>query len=175
MKCKLFHRKKEFININYFFTMKKIFFIILASFFVSNSYAINLNDALKEIGNGSSKDVKGFEKKIDKIVDKYDGQLQGEIKKYQEKIEKEEKKVMAMIKEAEDAVNKLKEIKSKASYYINLAKIILAALSSGILVLIFVMWRISRNIVNMKKLIKNVSNYEDFDKRLKKIEKQLVQ
>ncbi len=156
--------------------MKKIFFIIFITIFASNSYAVNLNDALKEIGNGSSKQaVKGLEEKIDKIVDKYDGQLQGEVKKYQEKIEKEEKKVMAMIKEAEDAVNKLKEIKSKAYHYINLAKMILAALSSGILVLIFVMWRIWRNIVNMKKLIRNVSNYEDFDKRLKKIEKQLAQ
>ena len=52
-------------------------------------------------------------------------------------------------------------IKNKAASYIRTAKIILALLSSGILALIFVMWRIWRNIVNMKKLFKNVASDED--------------
>ncbi len=152
--------------------MKKIiislFFVFVAA---NNASAINLGDALKEISQGSSNEItKNLEKKIDKIINKYDGQLQGEVKKYKDKIDKEEKKVRAMIDEAQRSVEKLKEIKEKAGYYIKITKIVLAILSSAILILIFVIWRIYCNVVALKKMVKNVSNYDNFDKRLKILE-----
>jgi hypothetical protein len=159
--------------------MKKFLTCAFLVFFANNAFAINLGDVVKEVGGGSGGNVtKKLDDKIDKVVGKFEGKLEkyeeearGEIDKYKQKIEAEEKKVTGMIKEAQDSVNKLKEIKANAYHYINIAKIVLAVLSSGILILIFVMWRIWKNIVNMKKIIRNVTNYDDVNKRLQAVEK----
>ena len=51
---------------------------------------------------------------------------------------------------------------------------ILAILSSSILVLIFVMWRIWRNIVGFKRALHNVTHYDEINKRLKQVEAELA-
>jgi hypothetical protein len=139
-------------------------FLLLAS----NSYALNLGDSLKQVAGDQGKQInETLDKKLDKVVKDYEEKVDS----YKKEVDGEIAKYKAQVKEAEDAINKLKDIKAKAGYYINLVKTILALLSSGILVLIFVMWRIWRNIVNMKKLLRNVTNYDDFNERLKKVEK----
>lgn len=148
----------------------KIFLTILTFvFFTTNSYALNLGDSLKKITGGEQgkqvNDALGG--KLDKVIN----ENQDKINSYTKQLDEEIAKIKAQAKEAEDAINKLKEIKTKAGYYIGLIKTILALLSSGIIILIFVMWRIWRNVVNMKKLLKNVTHYDDFDQRLKRLEK----
>ena len=84
----------------------------------------------------------------------------GELKKYKDQL-----------KEAEAMVSTMQKIKANAESYIRIAKIVFGVLTSGILALIFIMWRIWRNIVTMKKVVKNVASYDDIEKRLKAVEK----
>jgi hypothetical protein len=147
--------------------MKNIFLTVFLTFFISNVYAINLGDVLKDVGRGSGKSInKKLDKKIDKVVKKFEGK----IDIYKVEMDSEIKKYKAQIKEAEDTLNKIKDIKDSAEFYISKARLILGILSSGILALLFVMWRIWRNILTMKKVIKNVANYDDIEKRLNILE-----
>ena len=140
----------------------KIFLTFLTALFISsNASAINFSDSLKSISKDSTKKItKNLEKKMDKIVKKYEGEIKDEVEKYKKEV-----------KNAQKSLEKLKGIKDKAESYIRIAKIVVAALSSGILVLLFIIWRIWRNVVNMRRLVQNASNYKEFDKRLKALEK----
>ena len=139
--------------------MKNLLTILFLTFFASNTFALNLGDLLEDVGKKSNKSL---DKKIDKIVSKFEGKVDGKIKKYE-----------AKIKDAEEAMDKINHIRANAEKYIRTVKIILAVLSSGILVLLFVLWRIWRNIVNMRKIVQNVTNYDDVEKRLKALEKRV--
>lgn len=157
--------------------MKKILVLIsVFSLLSTGAFAFDLKGALKdqtkEIGKGVGNSVEG---KIDASIKKLEDNLNGQIAEYKQKIDAEEKKIRDVIKETEDSINKIKEIKNKAAGYIRMVKIVLALLSSGILVLIFVMWRIYRNVITLRKVIKNVANYDDINSRLKKVEAQLAQ
>ena len=150
--------------------MKKFLLIVFLTLFSSNVYAINLGNVLKDVSKDSTKSINdNLDKKIDKVVEKFEGKIDG----YKAEMDKEIAKYKEQIKEAEDALNKIKHIKDNAEFYIGKAKMILAILSSGILALLFVMWRIWRNIVTMKKVIKNVASYSDIEKRLKAVEKKV--
>ena len=154
--------------------MRVIIITISFLLFASNSFAIDLAKTLNKIGNGGDpvKEVSGnINKKLDKVVKKFEGKIDG----YEKEINGEINKYKEKVKEAESYLNKIKEIKNKANYYINLAKIVIAVLSSGIVVLLFMMWRIWRNVVGLKKVIRNVTNYDDINKRLEKVEKLVTQ
>lgn len=148
--------------------MKNLVTFLFLSLFASNAFAFDLGgivgDAAKKPAESINKNVNG---QLDKIVKKFEGTVDG----YKKELDAEIKKYKDQIKEAEATMNKIKNIRKNAEHYINIAKIILAVLSSGILVLIFVMWRIWRNIVTMKKVFKNVAAYDDIEKRLKAVEK----
>lgn len=144
--------------------MKKVFLLISLLFFSTNAFAFNLGDALKDPNKAIDKNV------VKKLEDKLDG----EIAEYKKKIDAEQKKIENIIKETEDSINRIKDIKAKANSYIRIVKIILAVFASGILVLLFVVWRIYRNVVNLKKAIRNVVNYDDINARLKKVEAELA-
>ena len=132
---------------------------LFLTLFASNADALNLGDLLDDVGKKSNKSLS---KKIDKVVKKFEDKVDGKIKKYE-----------AKIKKAEDNLERLDGIRKNAESYIFVAKIILGVLSSGILALIFVMWRIWRNIVNMRKIVQNVTNYGDVEKRLGALEKKV--
>lgn len=144
-------------------------FIFLLS--VNHASAFNLGDSLKESTKGINKNVNG---KVDEIVKKVEKKLDGEVAQYKKKIDAETKKIQDIVKETEDSINKIKSIKAKAESYIQTAKIIIAALSGGIIALIFVMWRIYRNVINLRKIINNVANYDDINARLLKVETELA-
>lgn len=151
--------------------MKKL--ILTASFilFAGNANAISFGDVLKDVGNDSQKSLnKSLDNKIDKVVKKFEDKVDGKIKQYEDKIAKYEDR----IKEVEQTFDRIKRLKDNAEFYIGKAKLILGILSSGILALIFVMWRIWRNIVTMKNVVKNVASYDDIEKRLKAVEKKVL-
>lgn len=151
--------------------MKKLILIAFFILFTGNAYAISFGDVLKDAGKDSQKSLnKSLDKKIDKVVKKFEDKVDDKVKKYEEKIAKYEDR----IKEVEDSFNKIKRLKDNAEFYIGKAKLIMAILSSGILALLFVMWRIWRNIVTMKRVIKNVASYDDIEKRLKAVEKRVL-
>lgn len=153
--------------------MKKLFKYFLAILFLttSNAFAFDLGGALKSPEKEITKNVN---EKVDKLIGGLEDRLTKEIKEYKDKIDAEEKKIRAIIKETEDSINKIREIKNKAAGYIRNAKMILAILSSSILVLIFVMWRIWRNIVGFKRALHNVTHYDEINKRLKQVEAELA-
>lgn len=155
--------------------IKKIITLIFLTLFANAAFAnsaqaFDLGGVVKSAGKESTKAINdNVNKKIDEVVQKIDGKIDG----YKKEIDGEIAKYKDQIKEAEAAINKIKQIRANADSYIRTAKIILGFLSSGILVLIFVMWRIWRNIVTMKKVFKNVASYDDIEKRLKAVEKAL--
>ncbi len=144
--------------------MKKIIVIsTLLSFVCGAAHAINLDSVLRDVKSGSTKNIsKNFDKKIDKVITKVE-------KKIDQKLAKYEKKIAA----AEKSFDKIKNLRDKAEYYLKIAKIAIAVLSSGVLVLIFTMWRIWKNVVGMRKVIENVANYKDIEKRLQTLEKKV--
>lgn len=148
--------------------MKKVILVLVMFLFSSNAFAINFKDSLKQISNGSSKEInKNLDKKINSVLKGFEDKVDG----YKKELDSEIAKYKEQIKEAEASLNKLKNLKARAEGYIKMAKIVIAVLSSGILVLIFIMWRIWRNVVTMKKVIKNVASYNEIEARLKKVEK----
>jgi ElaB/YqjD/DUF883 family membrane-anchored ribosome-binding protein len=148
--------------------MKNFITIISLTLFASNAYALNIGSIVDGAGKESTKAInENVNKKIDQVVDKFEKKIDG----YKAEMDAEINKYKDQIKEAEAAINKIKQIRANAESYIKTAKIILGLLSSGILALIFIMWRIWRNIVTMKKVIKNVASYDDIEKRLKAVEK----
>lgn len=137
--------------------MKALFFGLLLSLaLVGNVFAIDLGGMLKEVEKNSSRSVN---KKIDKVIEKVEKKIDKKVAKYEKKIA-----------EAEKSFDKIKNLRDKAEYYLKIAKIAIAVLSSGVLVLIFTMWRIWKNVVGMRKLIENVANYKDIEKRLQALE-----
>jgi ribosome-associated translation inhibitor RaiA len=144
--------------------MKNFITIISLTLFASNAYALNIGSIVDGAGKESTKAInENVNKKIDQVVDKFEKKIDG----YKAEMDAEINKYKDQIKEAEAAINKIKQIRANAESYIKTAKIILGLLSSGILALIFIMWRIWRNIVTMKKVIKNVASYDDIEKILK--------
>ena len=153
--------------------MIKISAIFLSLFLISNNaFSFDLGKVLKDPSKSIEKSVNG---KLDKVVKKLEDKLDGEVSKYKKKIDSKTKKIENIIAETEASINQIKDIKNKAAGYIKLVKIILAILSSGILILLFIMWKIYRNVVNLKKVVKNVTNYDDINKRLKAVESKLAQ
>ena len=125
----------------------------------------NIIGLKSDIGDEITKDIN---EKIDDItVD-----LKEEIKNYKDKITAEEKKIRGMVSEVEAYVKQVHALKANAAKYIMIAKIIIAVLSGGIIILLFFIWRIWRNIVNMKKAFKAVVNYDQIQKRIEILEKQ---
>lgn len=166
--------------------MKNIITIAFLTIFASNAFAFDLGDVVKKTGAKSTKSindnvnkeigktVKKFEKKVDgykKDLDSQVNKFEKKVDGYKEEFDAEVNKYKDKIKEAEAALNKIQQIRANADRYIMIAKMIIGFLSFGILSLIFVMWRIWRNIVTMKKVIKNVANYDNIEKRLKAVEK----
>lgn len=144
--------------------MKNFAFFLIFLAFSGNVYAFNLGDTLKQIGKDSTKEVSSnFEKKLNKIVKKYENKIDKEIAGYKKKIA-----------DAEKSLDQLLGLKAKAESYLKIAKIVIWVLSSGILVLLFLMWRIWRGVVNTRRMVQNVSNYKEFDKRLKAVEKKVL-
>ncbi len=139
--------------------MKRILIVLFLVCFSGNAYALNLGELLNDVEKGANQNL---DKKVDKIIQKIEKKIDGKVEKYE-----------AKIKEVEVMIDEVNHIRANASSYIRTAKIVLAVLSSGILALIFVMWRIWRNIVTMRKIIKNVANYDDIEKRLKALEKKV--
>lgn len=144
--------------------------IIANSVFAKTALSFDFRKVVKNAGKESTKTINdNVNQKIDQIAKKFEGKIDG----YKKEVDAEITKYKNQIKEAEAAINKIRKIKANAESYIKTAKIILGVLSSGILILIFVMWRIWRNIVTMKNLFKNVASYDEIEKRLKAVEKEL--
>lgn len=140
--------------------MKTLFFGLLLSLaLIGNVFAIDLGGMLKEVEKNSSKSIN---KKIDKVIEKVEKKIDKKVAKYEKKIA-----------EVEESFDKIKNLRDKAEYYLKIAKIAIAVLSSGVLVLIFTMWRIWKNVVGMRKVIENVANYKDIEKRLQTLEKKV--
>lgn len=177
--------------------MKKKLFFVAISFILfvnlsSNSFAgFDLKKELNKVSSGGSganpvKNLTGnvedkIDQKLNELKKEVIGKVEGEIKQYKEKIDAQTNKITKIIDEVEEDVNKLRDIKSKAQTYlskaqtyIKWAKIAIGVLSSGILVLLFVVWRIWRNIIGMKKVFKNITNYDDIKKRIDDLEKQVA-
>jgi hypothetical protein len=132
--------------------MIRISAIFLSLFLISsNAFSFDLGKVLNNPEKALGKSIDG---KLDKVVKKLEGKLDGQVSKYKKQIDAEKQ--------------------DKAVSYIKAAKIILAILSSGILILLFFMWRIYRNVASLKKVIKNVTNYDDINKRLKAVESKLA-
>jgi predicted PurR-regulated permease PerM len=152
--------------------MIRISAIFLSLFLISsNAFSFDLGKVLNNPEKALGKSIDG---KLDKVVKKLEGKLDGQVSKYKKQIDAEKQKIQKIIAETEASINQIKTIRDKAVSYIKAAKIILAILSSGILILLFFMWRIYRNVASLKKVIKNVTNYDDINKRLKAVESKLA-
>lgn len=163
---------------------QKILFIILSSFLVlsltSKAFSFDLKDTLKEVvsDNKSVSSIANIDKKIDDAIggvkNEVLNKVNKEIKKVTDKIEKEEKKVRAIIADAEDGINKFRAIRDNIDKYIKIAKIVGIVISSGILILIFFLFKVYRSIVSFRKIAKNVANYDDIKKQIEVLEKKVA-
>jgi len=150
--------------------MKIITALIFFTLFANSASAFDIGGLVSNVGKESAKEInKNIDGQVDKVVKKFEKKIDN----YKKEIDTEVQKYKDQIKEAEVMIDQIKKIKANAKRYLNIVKIVIGILSSGILVLIFVMWRIWRNVVTMRKVVKNVTNYDDFDKRLKAVEKAL--
>ena len=138
----------------------KIFIVMLLTFAVSsfNASAFDIKD-LRSIAKGADKSL---DKKIDKIITKVEKKIDKKVAKYEKKIA-----------EVENSFDRIKDLKNKAEFYLKIAKIVIAILSSGILLLIFVVWRVWSNVSGMRRVIENVANYKDVEKRLQALEQKV--
>jgi cell division protein FtsL len=152
----------------------------------TNALALDLGAKLKKITGGATPDVaeslKGISGIDGKIQDALNniksetlGKVDVEIKKITQKIEAEEAKIRGMIQEVEDGVNKFRSIKAKFEKYMGMAKAVLAVLSGGLIAIAFFLWRVWRNIVGFKKIIKNVTNYDEIKNKIADLEDKLAQ
>jgi len=170
---------------------QKLFFLIstflLATNFSINSFAIDLNKISREINKAtgsdskiskSLNDVSNIDKKIKEALEDVKketlGKVDEKINEVKEKVDGELQRVNKIVDEAEDGINKFKDLKNKAQKYINLAKMIVAFLSGGIVVSLFFIWRIWRNIISFKKIVRNVTNYDDIKNQIKALEAEVV-
>ena len=153
----------------------------------SNALAIDLGkkieDFTKKAGNGSTNDAINLDglknidekitKKINEKIDDVTSDVKGQINEYKNKIAEQEKKITGIVDEVQGYVDQARRIKANAQRYIRIAKIIIGFLSCGILALIFMVWRLWRNIVTIKKTFKAVVNYDKIQKRIENLEKQV--
>lgn len=148
--------------------MKTVIAVIFFTLFANSALAFDLGAFVDSAGKDPVKSLnKNINGKVDEVVKKFEGRIDG----YKKEMDGELKKYKDQLKEAEAMVSTMQKIKANAESYIRIAKIVFGVLTSGILALIFIMWRIWRNIVTMKKVVKNVASYEDIEKRLKAVEK----
>jgi len=148
--------------------MKNIIAVILFTLFASNALAFDLGALVGNVGKDSAKSINAnVNNQIDKVVKKFENKIDG----YKDEMDGEIKKYKDQIKEAEAVITKIQQLRANADSYIRIAKIVMGVLTSGILILLFIIWRIWRNVVTMKKVIKNVASYSDIEKRLKTLEK----
>ncbi len=158
---------------------------IICSFaFLSSSQAFDLGKAVGNIsGKSATADLKkanlgGIEEKIMKElngkIDEAVSKVEGEVGKYKEKIDKETKKITDIIDEAEGYIEQARNLKAKASKYLAMVKIVIGVLSCGILAALFMVWRIWRNVNGMRKAIVAAVNYDEVQKRISALEKQVA-
>ncbi len=142
-------------------------FILLYILILSNKlcFGINLKKLDKQLGN--IKVSENFVKsETNNLVQKFE-------KTFDTKLNFYENKILKIIDKAEKNINEAIELKNKVQYYIKIAKIIGVIFSFLSLGLLFFLFRIWRNIVNFKKLLKVTLNYEKFEKRIEILEKEI--
>ncbi len=133
----------------------------------------------KSVSEGSIKtNLGGFEekiiKKLDDKIDSVVSKVEDDINKYKAKIDKETARINDIISEAESYADQARNLKAKASKYLMIAKIIIGALSCGILGLLFFVWRVWRNVVAMKKAVVAAVNYNEIKKRIDTLEEKVA-
>jgi gas vesicle protein len=156
---------------------------LLFSFTSANAFDLDkqLNKIVDTKKSGVA-DVAGLDQMKKEIIktlqdnlDKNIAPIKEEVNKYKSKIDAEQKKIENIINEAQADINKIRDIRNNIDHYFNIAKTIIAFLSCSIVVLLFFLWRIWRNVVNFRKIIQNVTNYDDIEKRLKLAEKRIAE
>jgi predicted nucleic acid-binding Zn-ribbon protein len=182
--------------------MKQKLILIATSFLLalnisSNAFSLDLEKELNKVTGGKSsslsksiKEVGSIDKKIEQAIAKVQDQtlgkvdekineitqkVEGEIEGVKAKIEAEEAKIREIIAEAEDGINKFREIKAKAEKYVGMIKMVVGFLSLGIVGILFFLFKVWRNIVGFKKLIKNVTNYDAIKNQLEALENKVAE
>ncbi len=173
---------------------QRLFFLIASTLLIlnisSNAFSLDLGKELDRVaqkvtGDSNSditKSIKGvgdIDQKINKAIEEatksVTDRIQGEIDEVKSKIEEEEAKVKEIIKEAENGINKFSAIKDKAEKYVKMAKMFIALLSTGMIAIAFFLWRVWKNIVGFKKLIKNVTNYDAIKEQIEALENKVAE
>jgi len=153
---------------------------------LTNSHAFDLDKELNKVvdtkKSGNAANVPGLDnmkkeiiKTVEEELNKNIAPIKEEVSKYKSKIDAEQKKIENIISEAQNDNNKIRDIKNNINHYFNITKTIIAILSCSIVALLFFLWRIWRNVVNFRRIIQNVTNYDDIEKRLKHAEKRIAE
>jgi hypothetical protein len=161
--------------------------IIFFCLFSLNSYAFDLNKALDAldastdesgkisikapsgVGKGLTKGLEGnIKKEVDKVLKKYEKQLNDKVKKIEDKINKE---IDSSLGDVKGLINEAKSIRAKAYNLIKLAKIAMAVISFSFLAGLFFIWRAFKRIKGLYKILENVKSYKDIEKRVAGLEK----
>lgn len=154
--------------------MFKVVFIVVL--LCNPAFSFSLDDALEKL-NGDKIKVNG--KSIDKVTDSLKGEADKKIAEIEQKInnkinkidDKINNEVNTVISDVKKNIAELEVIKSKAYILIKFIKIFLAILSSSLVIVVFFVYRAFMKINGLKKVIDNVANYKDIEKRLSAIEK----
>ncbi|MBT4989429.1 MAG: hypothetical protein HOM96_02680 [Rickettsiales bacterium] len=139
-----------------------------------NSFAFDLEKTLDKLkddakGGGISLDslADDITNKVTKKLEGVEDRVEQKVKSYEEKLDKEIKKGLSEITQEIEIV---KTLKARADRAIMIAKIIGTIFSFSFLFLIFLIWRMYRKIKGLYKLMDNVRNYKDIEKRIAALE-----
>ena len=153
--------------------------------FLAISNQANAIDLGKVISGSDGKKIdiaaefeKRATKELDKVKEELQTKVQNEIERVKGKIESEVAQIENIINKVKDEIKRVEEIKAKAARYILYAKIVIGFLASGVIFLLFMVWRMWRNIVTLRRALTAAVNYKDIkeqisnlEKRVKKLEK----
>jgi predicted PurR-regulated permease PerM len=151
--------------------MKKLLFLSFLLFSSVNAYAFDINEALETLQesskNGKPVDLKSVGKDL---RSKANGKLEDLEKRIMGKVDGITARVEGKIQKVESIIYQVESIKNRALSIIKYAKIAAFIFSFSTILLLFFIWRLFQRIKNLHKLLTNVSNYKEFEKRLSALE-----
>ncbi len=151
---------------------KFLFPLIMLSFV--NAYAFDLDKALDKVkqdtekGFSIDKITKNIEKDIKNRLDQVEKQVENKAKAVEDKLTKD---VKATLTDFKSDIEVIQTVRAKADRVILISKIVGSVFSLSFIFLLFMIWRLYRKLTTLYKLMDNVRNYKDIEKRVAALEK----
>lgn len=126
--------------------------------------------SVSDLGKSTSdKITKMAEEKVNQAVGRVEEKINNQIEEYKEKANEQIARVEKMVSKAEEQLNFIEKLKAKAMGYVKMGVIAGVILLIGLLVVIFIMWRIWKTVKRIGSL-NFIINYKEYEDKLRRLE-----